>query len=942
MKPTIYTCTISLVMLLILTACGSTKTNRSVGEPIALNYDTSTTQVDFSAHWIRADLILLANKKSHPALVFSKNGSIDDKKKADRLFNLVAVETPQWVSQSYPHLSHFYAYKVDIPRSELKSLLKQQAAVVEVNHHTKKPNLADIKNLSYVQNAKLLDALYTSKQDDADEIDNFGAQLLGSSTRFTIWAPTALNVKVRLFDEHKNPLESGILELTEDPQTGAWSGITSHAPQGTFYRYQVQVYHPESKQIEVLQVTDPYSLSLSTNSVYSQVVDLRSPQTQPENWQQQNIPVVDSPESLILYETSIKDFSASDQNLSNTKLAGKYAAFSQSNSDSINHLKALRKAGLNTIHLLPTYDLSTIDEIPNNVISMHDSLEKVCVLASELEICHTDYNPELSLQSLLLSYTPSSSEAQKVIELIRSKDDYNWGYDPYHYTVPEGSYALNPEGIPRLIEFRKMIMDIHQLGFRVIMDVVYNHTFAAGLAEKSVLDKIVPNYYHRLEPISGAIEQSTCCENSATENVMMAKLMTDSLVTWAKHYKIDGFRFDLMGHQPKSAMLHAREAVRAIDPDTYFYGEGWNFGEVANNSQFIQASQIEMAGTEIGTFTDRLRDAVRGGSSFLSGQDIRKGQGLGNGLLVFPNELQSQIDTQSLQQEYQLSMDQARIGLAANLANFPLENAQGEHVFGRDIDYGGAPTGYALDPADTINYVSKHDNQTLWDNNQYRTAHQATTDQRVRMHIMSLAYPLMAQGIPFLHMGSELLRSKSFLRDSYDYGDWFNKVDFGKKSNNYNVGLPPAEKDQSNWEVITQTIAQNQGRDVVSTQEIQFSSQVFRDFLKIRTSTPLFNLQTADEIIQQVKFLNTGTNQKTGLIVMSINSANTENIDSNFKQVIVIFNHNTHSVKFDMPQAQQFSLHPAQQTGSDPLVKTATTDEYGFNLPELTVAVFVR
>ncbi len=109
-----------------------------------------------------------------------------------------------------------------------------------------------------------------------------------------------------------------------------------------------------------------------------------------------------------------------------------------------------------------------------------------------------------------------------------------------------------------------------------------------------MLDKIVPTYYQRLHPITGKIEQSTCCDNTATEHVMMEKLMIDSLVVWARAYKIDGFRFDLMGHQPKTAMLKARDAVRAIDPDTYFYGEGWNFGEVANNQQFIQASQLEL------------------------------------------------------------------------------------------------------------------------------------------------------------------------------------------------------------------------------------------------------------------------------------------------------------------------------------------------------------
>ncbi|MEP4891757.1 MAG: pullulanase-type alpha-1,6-glucosidase [Aliiglaciecola sp.] len=941
MKPNFYTCILSLIVVVLLTACKSTQNNSSLASPIKLHYETSSIQPDFAAHWVRSDLILVANDYTDPALVFSKNGHIDDRNLADTLYHITAIKTPNWVSSSYPHLRHFYAYKVDIPEAEIKALLKQQMAVVNIDNRKTSDGI-NISGLSYVQNAKLLDSLYTTKPNDGDEIDNLGAQILADTTRFTLWAPTALDVKVHLFDKHKNPLESSIVSLSEDPNTGAWTGVTRDAPQGTFYRYHVQVYHPQSKQIEILQVTDPYSLSLSTNSLYSQVVDLASSQTQPQNWLQHTIPEVDSPESLVLYETHIRDFSASDNSLSDPAYAGKYAAFSENNSDSILHLKALKKAGLNTIHLLPTYDLSTVEEMPGKAISMQDTLDKVCSIANKADICQTQFDPQQSLASLLSSYDPLSADAQNLVQQIRSKDAYNWGYDPYHYTVPEGSYALTPEGIARLVEFRQMVMSQHQLGFRVIMDVVYNHTFAAGLAEKSVLDKIVPNYYHRLDPISGAIEQSTCCENSATENAMMAKLMTDSLVMWAQHYKIDGFRFDLMGHQPKQAMLQAREAVRAVDADTYFYGEGWNFGEVANNAQFTQASQMEMAGTEIGTFTDRLRDAVRGGSSFLSGSDIRKGQGLGNGLMVFPNELQSQLDAQALHEEYQLSMDQARIGLAANLAKFPLQNAKGEDVLGAHIDYGGAPSGYALDPADTINYVSKHDNQTLWDNNQYRINHQATTHERVRMQLISLAYPLMAQGIPFIHMGSELLRSKSFLRDSYDFGDWFNKVDFGKNANNYNVGLPPAEKDQSNWQLITETITRNQGRDLASPEDIEFSSQVFMDFLKVRTSTKLFSLQTADEVIQQVKFLNTGPNQQKGVIVMSISSANSETIDSNFKQVIVIFNHNPHTIGYSMAQAQQFNLHPVQQAGSDPIVKAATTDEFGFHVPGLTVAVFVR
>ena len=509
--------------------------------------------------------------------------------------------------------------------------------------------------------------------------------------------------------------------------------------------------------------------------------------------------------------------------------------------------------------------------------------------------------------------------------------------------------------MPRLVEFREMVQSLHGMGFRVIMDVVYNHTHQAGLETNAVLDKIVPNYYHRLHPITGAIEQSTCCDNTATERVMMAKLMTDSLVVWARDYKIDGFRFDLMGHQPKDVMLVARAAVRQVDSDTYFYGEGWNFGEVASNSQFTQASQLELGGTEIGTFSDRLRDAVRGG-----GNNTRDSQGVGNGLLTFPNDKANEKKNEETNRaDYALRMDQLRIGLAGNLINFPLREVNGATVFGKDIPYGDQPTGYALDPADTINYVSKHDNQTLWDNSQYRLAFDVSTDDRVRMHLQSLSFTLFAQGIPFLHMGAEFMRSKSFLRDSYDYGDWFNRVDFSKQDNFYNVGLPPAEKDQANWPLIKEVLKGHQGRDQVSAKHIQFSSEVFKEMLAIRMGSPLFRLTNEQDIIDKVSFLNAaspkngakqGKEQQLGLLVMKIDDSVGAAVDSNYQSLIVIFNTSDKTQTFDYDfsddsnasSTQGYQLHPIQKSGTDEVVKQSKVTANGFTVPALSSVVFVK
>lgn len=900
-------------------------------------YDVNQITQNYAAHWLTKDVILLQGPSPKAYLVSSSEAKLDQGSAADLQIPLKPIDQPAWIKTRYPHLKSYFAFQVNLDEQQIKSLLKNQIAILQYDRNNQ------VSALSYIQRYGVIDELYTGSSNDADDYTSFGALALEADTIFSLWAPTARNVELLLFDGSKQLTPDGPIPMIEDPQTGIWTVNTELAPIGTFYRYQIQLFHPRTQSIQTTQVTDPYSMSLSTNSLHSQVVDLNNDIAKPQGWDQHSVPPLDAPEDYILYEVHIRDFSAHDTKLSSPNIAGTYKAFSETDSDGMRHLTALGQSGLNTVHLLPTFDIATVNESPEQVVFLGDPLEKVCNIDPELYLCSQGIDKNRSLNDILVAADPMTSDVQRIIEILRTSDPYNWGYDPYHYTVPEGSYAQNPDGISRLIEFRQMVQSLHSKGFRVIMDVVYNHTFASGLDKTSVLDKIVPNYYHRLNIESGAIEQSTCCDNSATERAMMEKLMIDSLVVWARDYKIDGFRFDLMGHQPKAAMLKAREKVREFDPDTYFYGEGWNFGEVANNAQFVQASQTEMAGTEIGTFTDRLRDAIRGGSSFVSGQAIRAGQGLGNGLITIPNELQTSDNEQQYWQEYYLSMDQARVGLAGNLADFPIQNSQGEMVTGRDIDYGSGPTGYALDPADTINYVSKHDNQTLWDNNQYRIAHHVSAQNRMRMQVLSLSYPILSQGIPFLHMGSELLRSKSFLRDSYDYADWFNKVDFSKQGNNYHVGLPPRVKDGENWDTIQQLLRNNEGRDIVSPALIKQSSAMFMEFVAIRSSSPLFRMTNANDIIQRLSFLNTGPEQITGLIAMLLSDTQEQAIlDSEYQSILVMFNNSDQSKQLTVANANLFEVHPVQINGIDENIKSVQIEADSVTVPALTTLVLVR
>src|SRR3712207_2959566 len=265
-----------------------------------------------------------------------------------------------------------------------------------------------------------------------------------------------------------------------------------------------------------------------------------------------------------------------------------------------------------------------------------------------------------------------------------------------------------------------MVQCLNRVGQRAVIDVVYNHTPAAGQDPKSILDRVVPGYYQRLNPATGSVETSTCCSNTATEHAMMEKLMVDSVVTWAKQYKLDGFRFDLMGHQPKSAMQNVRRALNRLTlakdgvdgRRIYLYGEGWNFGEVANNARFVQASQLNMAGTGIGTFNDRLRDAVRGGGPFDADPRL---QGFASGLLTDPNAAAVNATEDQQRARLLLYQDQIRGGLTGTLRDYAFVDRQGRTVKGSDVDYNGSPTGYTADPSEVITYVDAHDNETLFD-----------------------------------------------------------------------------------------------------------------------------------------------------------------------------------------------------------------------------------
>ncbi|MBC8098319.1 MAG: pullulanase-type alpha-1,6-glucosidase, partial [Armatimonadetes bacterium] len=809
------------------------------------------------------------------------------------------------IAEKFPHLANLTVLKIapeDFKR--IPAMLRGQVAVSAVGAD------GTLLDATVLQIAGVLDDLYAN---DAALGVVFDA---GGVPTISVWAPTAKSVILQLFDDEAAASEGTPFEMTRDDGTGVWSVTGEASWYGKYYVYAVEVYVRTTGKVETNIVTDPYAVSLATNSTRTQIIDLNDPALKPEGWDALVKPALDAPEDITLYELHIRDFSIIDDSV-RPEYRGKYLAFTEVESNGMAHLAGLAAAGMTHLHLLPTFDLATIQEI-------------------ESERTEPD-------AALLAGFPPDSDQQQATILPIRDADGFNWGYDPYHYTVPEGSYATDPAGTTRIVEFRQMVEALNRNGLRVVMDVVYNHTSSAGQGERSVLDKIVPDYYYRLDE-SGNIATSTCCPNTASEHTMMEKLMVDSLLVWATQYKVDAFRFDLMGHHMKRNMLAVQAALGALTLETdgvdgasiYLYGEGWNFGEVADNARGENATQLNLGGTGIGTFSDRLRDAVRGGNPFGGLQE----QGFINGLYVNPNGITPGTEAQQLAQLLLFS-DQIRVGLAGNLAAYSFTGRAGDMITGADVPYGGSPAGYTLDPQEHIVYIDKHDNETLFDIIQLKAPLETTMADRVRMQNLGLSIITLSQGVPFYHAGGDMLRSKSLDRNSYNSGDWYNALDWGYADNNWGKGLPLSSDNQGNYGVMQPLLA---NPDLKPTQaDILANVAHFRELLQVRYSSPLFRLQTAEQVQTMLGFLNTGPDQTPGLIVMTLTDS--ENLDAEYAQIVVLFNAQPDTVTFadaGLVDAA-LTLHPVLAASADSMVQTSTFDATTgtFSVPALTTAVFV-
>ncbi len=859
---------------------------------------------DFAAHWIDsntftwdANFELVTSVKLHHS---ATAGIAGDEANPDvitgTVVELTQVNLTDEQKAAAPLVADSAAFSADWSVEEAKAIAKDQLVLVGYDA----TGLA--VSATYVQADLVLDDLYTKGEMDADEA-TLGVVYENGSIKVSVWSPTAQDLKLNIYDANKDVVSSH--DMTEDSMTGIWSYTGDASLDRQFYRLALTLYHPQNKAIEEIESTDPYSVSLSTNGEYSQFVNLSDEDLQPEGWDGHAVSTIENYEDAVIYEGHIRDFSAQDESTSVAN-RGKFLAFTEIDSAPMMHLQKLVANGLNTFHMLPANDIATINEDADKIIDLDSTVLALCKINSEAPPCYKGLDDQ-TLRSVFESYSPFTNEVALLTEAMRNTDSFNWGYDPKHFNVPDGIYASNPDGVTRIKEMRAMIKSLHDIGLRVVLDVVYNHTNSSGLWDNSVLDKFVPGYYHSRDVTTGAVQNSTCCSDTALEHRMMDKLMVDSLKQWTEQYQFDGFRFDIMSQASKTQMLAARDAVKAIDPDNHFYGEGWYKG----SRGFERADQENMAGTEIATFNDRLRDGIRNAT-------------------LFNNESDSDY---SFEQQ-----DIVKLGMAGTLTDYVLKNFNGTDATGSAFGM------YAKDPADVINYISKHDNETLWDNLQFKLKPEMANSERVRAQNISQSIVLLSQGIPFLQMGGDFLRSKSLDRNTYDAGDWYNLVDFTFEINNWNKGLPLDKGGRDDNLLVSLASSPS---ITVSMTDILFASNVFNEFLSIRSNSGLFRLTTATDIIDRVGFHNIGKNQTQGLIVMSIDDGtNFTDIDANYDAIVVVVNGSDSEQIHTIASANGFSLHPLLMDSVDGTVASASfeqgTDEGSFTVPALTTAVFVK
>lgn len=527
-----------------------------------------------------------------------------------------------------------------------------------------------------------------------------GATYSKNKTKFVLWSPTASKVKVCLYgnngrDYNCSPYK--IIEMNKS-ECGTWIVDIEGDLDGEYYNYLVTIDNIEN------EVVDPYAKAVGVNGNRGMVVDLES--TNPEGWSLQNRPILKKPTDAIIYEIHIRDFSIDENSGISIYYKGKYRGMCEKGTKLLNSnirtgIDNLKELGINVVHLLPVFDYKSIDE-------------------SKLEY-----------------------------------PQYNWGYDPQNYNVPEGSYSSDPfNSKVRIREFKDMIMNFHNSGINVVMDVVYNHT---ADTENSNFNYIVPGYYYRKNNDGNFSNASQCGNEIASERYMVRKFIVDSLCYWIKEYKIDGFRFDLMGIHDIETMKIIRRKLDEIDKSILIYGEGWKAGSspLKDDILALKNNILKFDNLQIAAFSDDIRDGIKGNVFNI------EHKGFVNGNNGFEESI--------------------KFGIVASTEHY-------------DVNYNKviySNKAWANEPYQTITYTSSHDNYTLWDKLKISTPNE-TKENKIKMNKLAAAIILTSQGIPFIQGGDELLRTKKRIdrtleENSYNCPDSVNKIDWIRKKTYINV-----------------------------------------------------------------------------------------------------------------------------------------------------------
>ncbi|HZG77109.1 MAG TPA: type I pullulanase, partial [Paenibacillus sp.] len=574
------------------------------------------------------------------------------------------------------------------------------------------------------------------------------------ASAFKVWAPTAVTVSVALYANATaaDAAPDRLVPMTRDDATGVWSAVAEGDWEGRYYLYKIGFADGTTTY-----ANDPYARAASANGLKTAIVDLST--TDPAHWKPESKPYMGNPTDAVIYELHVRDFSMNERSGITPEYRGKYKAFTQTGTTDpatgaktgVDHLAEL---GVTHLHLLPTYDFGSIDET-------------------------------------------------KVDDPAYAGRKFNWGYDPIHFNVPEGSYATDlSDPTARITEFKEMVQALHDRGIRVILDVVYNHTLASGQTNPaSVFDKIVPGYYFRSDEKGRYTDGSGTGNEVASERPMVRKYILDSTRYWAEEYNVDGFRFDLMGLIDTPTMTEvARMLQQEVHPTMLVYGEPW----VANDASALPSSLRTVKGTQRGksfaVFNDNFRGAIKGGSD-----NDSKGFATGAG------------------------------GTEPGIAT----GAKGSWE-----DFTDGPT-------ETINYVTAHDNLNLWDKviktqhleeqegwvhiengkllgDEFASVEEAVAaatphhavdpnhvldNETVKRSLLANGIAVTAQGIPFIHAGEELLRTKFGDHNSYASPDAINQIRWEYKTKfapvfDYYEGLLKLRKEHPAFRMSTKEAVQ--------------------------------------------------------------------------------------------------------------------------------------